>query len=100
MNDNELVADTLRQWPDPDWCDATIEVAGRTLTCYVASPRDRHPIHHSAADHLVVEWDDDVTASSEPCRCDGHTINRRNHGGPCCGVAGGLCVACREVSDV
>jgi hypothetical protein len=28
------------------------------------------------------------------CLCDGHGINP-NHGGPCCGVAGGLCIACR-----
>lgn len=26
------------------------------------------------------------------CLCEGHTGG--NHGGPCCGVAGGLCVTC------
>jgi hypothetical protein len=28
------------------------------------------------------------------CLCDHHPRSK-THGGPCCGVAGGLCVACR-----
>lgn len=29
------------------------------------------------------------------CLCDRHSSHRKDHGGPCCGVAGGLCIVCR-----
>ena len=28
------------------------------------------------------------------CLCDRHSPHLKNHGGPCCGVGGGKCVAC------
>ena len=32
--------------------------------------------------------------ASRKCLCDGHLFNPP-HGGPCCGVAGGVCVTCQ-----
>lgn len=29
------------------------------------------------------------------CLCDRHSPHLKDHGGPCCGVAGGKCIACR-----
>ena len=28
------------------------------------------------------------------CLCDRHPFRQKNHGGPCCGVAGGKCIVC------
>ena len=36
------------------------------------------------------------------CLCDRHSPHLKNHGGPCCGVGGGKCVACgpRRLTDL
>ena len=35
------------------------------------------------------------------CLCDRHPFRQKNHGGPCCGVAGGKCIVCepRRLTD-
>lgn len=59
-----LARDTLAQWPDEDWCDATIDIGGSPVACSVPEPRDRHAAHQGARDHLTVSWDDDAVGAS------------------------------------
>ena len=64
MTNQDLAQETLQQWPEQDWCEATIAVGDTTVGCFFPERRGLHAAHRGAADHLVVEWDDQAPGAA------------------------------------